>query len=223
MGTMETTASFVLHRDAEVLRNAVRSAVISSPRSFLTTIESVEAKPLEGWVAELQSATWVVAERGGAVHKQVVGVAASRHPDPDADSEDPAAARYIDSVWVAPGLRGRRVGERLLKHLLAAEHWSNPRVRQFLLWVFDDNDPAIRLYERIGFIRMLEQLMDEGKTEIKYCLDFNPEVHTMLGLFANAPQPPDRIHHTVSYRLLGRPGLSTARREAEAGQRLIDR
>jgi ribosomal protein S18 acetylase RimI-like enzyme len=200
---METTASSV-YQDAGILRKAVRDAVITSPASFLTTIDDVEAKPLEDWADELQSATWVVAERGGEIHKQVVGVAASRRPDPGLDHEDPAAARYIDSVWVAPSLRGRRVGERLLKHLLAAEHSGNPRVRQFLLWVYPDNVPAIRLYERIGFASLHEQIVG-GKTEIKYRLDVSAEVRAMLRLFANGSQPHDRLHHAVSYRVLGQP------------------
>ena len=57
------------------------------------------------------------------------------------DSEDPATARYIESVWVTPGLRRRRLGERLIKYLLTAEYLENHCIRQFLLWVYVTNVP----------------------------------------------------------------------------------
>jgi ribosomal protein S18 acetylase RimI-like enzyme len=126
---METKASSALRWDAEILHYAMREAVSTSPDSFLKTVEELDAQPPDYWVAEIQSAKWAVVQRGG----EVVGVAASKRPHPDMDREDPATSRYIESVWVAPGLRRKRVGERLIKYLLTAEYWSNLHITQFVL------------------------------------------------------------------------------------------
>jgi ribosomal protein S18 acetylase RimI-like enzyme len=198
---METKASSALRWDAEILHYAMREAVSTSPDSFLKTVEELDAQPPDYWVAEIQSAKWAVVQRGG----EVVGVAASKRPHPDMDREDPATSRYIESVWVAPGLRRKRVGERLIKYLLTAEYWSNLHITQFVLWVYETNAPAMRLYEHIGFVGTQER--NEGaRTEIKYRLEFNPEAHTTIGLTASRAQRQDQLHRGVTYRVLGQPG-----------------
>jgi ribosomal protein S18 acetylase RimI-like enzyme len=190
--------SSVLRTDAEILYYAMREAVRTSPDSFLKTMKEVDAEPPDYWLNELRSAKWIVAQRDG----EVVGVAGSKRPDPVKDREDPATARYIESVWVAPGLRRRRLGERLVKYLLAAEYWSNQRIGQFLLWVYVTNDSAMSLYKHIGFVETGES--NEGaRTEVKYRLDFNPEVHTTIGLAVNGDQRHDELHRAVAYRVLG--------------------
>ncbi len=195
---MGKRASSLLRRDAEILHYAIREAVRTSPDSFLKTVGDVDAEPTDYWINEIRSSKWVVAQRGG----EVVGVAASKRPHPDMDREDPATARYIESVWVAPGLRRRRLGERLIKYLLTAEYWNNHCVKQFVLWVYATNASAMRLYEHIGFIETPERNVGT-RTEIKYRLDFNPEVHTTIGLVANATQRQDQLHREVTYRVLG--------------------
>ena len=197
---MEISVSSVLRWDAETLYYAMREAVSTSPGSFLKTVEDVDAEPPDYWVNEVRSSKWAVAQSGG----EVVGVAASKLPDPGIDSEDPATARYIESVWVAPSLRRKRLGERLIKYLLATEYWNNLHIAQFVLWVYATNYSAMRLYEHIGFIRTPESNVG-ARTEIKYRLDFNPEVHTTIGLAANGTQRHDQLHRGVTYRLLGQP------------------
>jgi ribosomal protein S18 acetylase RimI-like enzyme len=197
-GYSDALANSGLQADAEILRYAMREAVRTSPGSFLKSVAEVEAEPLDYWVSEIRSSTWAVVQRAG----HVVGVAGSKRPDPDMDKEDPATARYIESVWVAPGLRRKRFGERLIKYLLTVEYWNNHCIKQFLLWVYTNNPSAIRLYEHIGFVRTPE--MNAGtRTEIKYSLDFNPEMHTTLELVANAPHGQDQFHRGVTYRVLG--------------------
>ena len=137
----------MLRADAEILHYVMRAAVRTSPGSFLRTVEDVDAEPPDYWINEVRFAKWAVAQHG----EEVVGVAASKRPDPGMDREDPATARYIESVWVTPGLRRRRLGERLIKYLLTAEYWSNQPIRQFVLWIHADNAAAMRLYENIGF------------------------------------------------------------------------
>lgn len=195
----ETRMSSVLRADAMILHYVMREAVRSSPGSFLRTVEDVDAEPPAYWVDQVRSAKWAVAQRG----EEVVGVAASKHPDPDMDREDPATARYIESVWVTPGLRRRRLGERLIKYLLTAEYWSNQSIKHFVLWVYAGNAAAMRLYEHIGFVRTPESNVGP-RTEIKYRLDFNPEVHTTVSLM-NEARLLDQLHRGVTYRVLGHP------------------
>lgn len=198
---MGTKASSALRWDAGILHYVMREAVRTSPDSFLRTVAALDAEPPGYWIAEIQSSKWAIAQHGG----EVVGIAASKHPHPDMDPEDPATSRYIESVWVAPGLRRRRLGERLIKYLLAAEYWNNPCVKQFMLWVYETNGPAMELYKHIGFAETSET--NEGpRTEIKYRLDFNPEVHTTIGLAASRAQRQDQLHRGVTYRVLGQPG-----------------
>ncbi len=192
--------SSVLRTDAEILYCSMREAVRTSPGSFLKTVADVDAEQPGFWRNEIRSSKWVVAECDG----EVFGIAGSKRPDPVMDSEDPATARYIESVWVAPGLRRKRLGERLVKYLLAAEYWGNQRIRQFVLWVYVTNTSAMRLYEHIGFVRTPERNVG-ARTEVKYRLDFNPEVHTAIGLAVNGAQRHDQLHHGVTYRLLGQP------------------
>ena len=193
--------SSALRADAKILYRAMREAVRTSPDgSFLKTVADVDAARPGFWVDEIRSSKWVVAQRDG----EVVGMAGSKRPDPAMDTEDPATARYIESVWVAPGLRRKRLGERLVKYLLAAEYRGNQRIRQFVLWVYVTNTSAMRLYEHIGFVRTPERNVGD-RTEVKYRLDFNPEVHTSIGLAANRAQRHDQLHRGVTYRLLGQP------------------
>jgi ribosomal protein S18 acetylase RimI-like enzyme len=192
--------SSALRTDAEILYYAMREAVRTSPDSFLKTVQDVEAEQPDYWVNEIRSSKWVVAQSDG----EIVGVAGSKRPDPVMDREDPATARYIESVWVAPGLRRKRLGERLVKYLLTAEYSANQYIGQFVLWVYTTNDSAMRLYEHIGFTRTRETNVG-AKTEIKYRLDFNPEVHTTIGLAVNGSQRHDELHLGVTYRLLGQP------------------
>jgi ribosomal protein S18 acetylase RimI-like enzyme len=197
---MEKQTSSALRSDADILRWAMRDAVGTSPGSFLRTVADVDAEPPEYWANEIKSSKWTVAQHGG----KVVGIAAGKRPNPKMDSEDPATSRYIESVWIAPYLRRRRLGERLVKYLLTAEYLDNQHIRQFLLWVYATNDPAMRLYEHIGFVPTRE--MNVGtRTEIKYRLDFNPELHTTVGLLAYGVHRRDLLHRGVTYRVLGQP------------------
>jgi ribosomal protein S18 acetylase RimI-like enzyme len=197
---MEPGVGFLPDGDAAILRDAVRAAVVTSPDAFSRTPADVDTKPREYWDDELRSASWAVAEHSG----EVVGLAASKRPDPKLDREDPATARYIEQVWVHPGRRRERLGERLVKYLLAAEYLRNHDLRQFLLWVYPENTFAISLYKRIGF-EPTQERNDKPKTEIKYRLEFVPEVHTTLRLAAHQIWRHDPFHRRVTYRVLGQP------------------
>jgi len=195
----ETSMVSALRWDARMLRKTMRRAIRTSPDSFLMTVEDIAAKPLRHWVDEIQSSTWAVAQRG----RGVVGIVRGKRPDSDKDEEDQAFTRYIESVWIAPELRGHGLGERLIKYLLEAEYRKNQRIKQFLLWVFATNSSAIRLYEQMGFKRTAEKI-EGDRTEIKYRLDFDSDVDATVDLTENeADRRQDKRRFGVTYRVLG--------------------
>ena len=58
-------------------------------------------------------------------------------------------AAWLISMWVAPEVRGRGVGEALIA---AVVEWARASgARRLLLDVGDHNRPAIALYARMGF------------------------------------------------------------------------
>jgi hypothetical protein len=59
------SAGSAIFQDAKVLADTMREAIRTSPDSFLTTLVDVTSKRENDWIHEIQSSTWVVAERDG--------------------------------------------------------------------------------------------------------------------------------------------------------------
>jgi ribosomal protein S18 acetylase RimI-like enzyme len=180
----------------------MRDAVRTSPDSFLRTVEDVDAKPRDYWIHEIQSSKWAVVQ----CNEKVVGIAASKRPNPEVDSENPRTSRYIESLWVAPQFRRKRLAQHLMTFLITVEYWDNQNIDKFVLWVYQNNASAIALYEKMGFIRTPEKNVGT-RTEIKYRLEFNPEAHTTVSLTAGRGPENDQLHRGVTVRLLGQPNL----------------
>lgn len=199
---IETMTSSVLFRDAQILQQAIRKSIAVSPHAFLETVDDVDEKPIDYWVYEILSATWAVIEK----EEEVLGIAAAKWPDREIDIEDQDTARFIESVWIAPELRGHRMGERLVKYIFEAECRKNPAIRQFLLWVLEENHPAIYLYRRMGFeYTMVRQWLHRiGTTELKYRLTFDSTVVKAIGTAVNeTARRADLREFGVRYRILG--------------------
>jgi ribosomal protein S18 acetylase RimI-like enzyme len=86
----------------------------------------------------------------------------------------------IYDFWIDEGFRRRGLGGRLIqaviedmKHLLASNSFV---LRKVLLTTSDNNVPAIRLYEKVGFQRSaaFADLFAQGATEIAYVLTLSP-------------------------------------------------
>jgi ribosomal protein S18 acetylase RimI-like enzyme len=194
-----TSAGSAIFQDAQTLKATMCDAVSTSPNSFLITLRDVASKEAGDWIYEIKSSTWVVAERDG----EGVGVAACKPPQQGQDEESDQDSRYIESVWIHPGLRGRRLGERLIRYLMAAEFRKNPDIRQFLLWVFEENESAINLYQRMDFVSTGEK-HDGSRPEIKYRLDVNPEAYPYSWqAAAEALLSDGKGKYRVTYRVLG--------------------
>jgi ribosomal protein S18 acetylase RimI-like enzyme len=191
------------HRDAWILQKAIRDSVATSPEAFLKALEDIDGMAIDYWEKELTKSTWAVIERG----EEVVGIAVARLPHREMDSDiDPDTARFIESVWITPELRGRQLGERLMRFLFEVECEKNPGIKQFLLWVFDKNRPAIRLYERMNFVytQVKNEDIRDGRTELKYRLAFDTVVVQATETVVNkARRREDRRLLDVRYRVLG--------------------
>jgi ribosomal protein S18 acetylase RimI-like enzyme len=187
-------------RDAEILENAMREAISTSPEAFLTTINDLDDKETDHWEREIRSATWAVIQGGD----QVVGLAVARWPDGEKDKDvDPTAARFIESVWIDPEFRGNRLAERLLGFLFEVELARSPDIRRFLLWVFDENDYAKRLYGRMGFRHVDQKELDDlsGRIEVRY--EYSLEPDTGEGRAALSAWQDDLRTEGLIYRVLG--------------------
>ena len=72
--------------------------------------------------------------------------------------------KHLGRIVVSPKMRGRKLGYKLMVALLNSASKNDVN---FSLFVYEDNIPAKRLYESIGFEA---QAYPEGRPEIKNCL-----------------------------------------------------
>lgn len=181
--------------DEQVLAQAMWESVYTSPEAFLKKLEDIKSREPDYWRKEIDSSTWAVIQRGN----QVIGVAVAKWPDQDMDSNiDPTKARFIESVWIAPEFRRRHLGERLVRFLMEQECAKSPTVRQFLLWVLDNNKTAISMYVKMGFMFAGMKPLDgwRGGNQYEHKYEYQPERGT-------AEQDCDEPVEGLIYRVLG--------------------
>ncbi len=140
----------------------VRPAVPEDAEALVRLAEAVSSEP-EGWLISANgewrsvgderrylkalrrypNAAVLVAERRDGAIVGRLSLARDTHP---------ASAHVADlGLMVAKDARGHGVGRALLQ---AAVDWStDAAIRKLELHVFPWNEPAIRLYERFGFVR----------------------------------------------------------------------
>jgi ribosomal protein S18 acetylase RimI-like enzyme len=204
VSTTETWPRPTPREDAQTLQQAIRKSVATSPEAFLKTVEDVDGMTIDYWEKDIGDATWAIIERDD---KQVVGIAVSRLPHREMDSDiDPDRARFIESVWIDQELRGNKLGERLVRFLFEAECNKNPEIEHFYLWVFEENQRAIHLYQRMKFVStgMSQRLNLVGRTEIKYRLTLDTAVVKATETAVNeAARRKDQEDFGVTYRVLG--------------------
>jgi ribosomal protein S18 acetylase RimI-like enzyme len=197
----DVAADAALSPDAQILQRAMRESVCTSPDAFLATSAEIEARPTAAWESELQSSTWAVVEDGD----KILGIAAAKRPGhKDMAYARPEEACFIESVWIAPAMRRLGLGERLVNYLIDIQRKEG--IRQFYLWVLDQNGPAIELYERMKFKYTDRRQKPRGASvfEIQYVLSYDSDVVEAAELAQNAAaRDLDRQSYGVTYRLLG--------------------
>jgi GNAT superfamily N-acetyltransferase len=116
-------------------------ALSESPQAFTSTHEREAAFEEPAWRA--RSASMAYATRDGVP----AGIAGAMR-EPESEST------LLVAMWVAPEHRGAGVGEALVAWVVdRARERGHERV---WLWYTDGNDPARRLYERIGFVEIAD-------------------------------------------------------------------
>lgn len=91
--------------------------------------------------------------------EEPVGMAGAFEPD------EAPATRRVFGVWVEPALRSQGVGRKLVETVMA---WAEAVGADLVeLWVNESNDPAVRLYEELGFERSGDTQTDPSNPAIE--------------------------------------------------------
>lgn len=128
-------------QDWPLLRDLRLAALRESPAAFLSTYDQERTWTDGDWRTEAARGDWLTED----VHGDPVALLGAT-PEPDVAGSE----RYLSYLWVAPGHRHRGIAERLVVAML--DRLRAAGVGRAWLWVLDGNDPARRLYERLGFV-----------------------------------------------------------------------
>ncbi|HET6295653.1 MAG TPA: GNAT family N-acetyltransferase [Kribbella sp.] len=142
----------------ELLRDVRLRALKDSPEAYLADYDEEVSWHEATWRHRFVDSQWIVAQKDD----RTVGLARVLRVD-----GRPTDERHIESVWVDPGNRRSGVLRAIQRHLVATE----PAIRDWLLWVVDDNVPAREVYERLGFRPTGEcQPLTDGtlRTELRF-------------------------------------------------------
>lgn len=153
-----------------ILRDTILVSIATSPGAFMATAAQIESRPPQFWRRELRFSTWAVVQR----QDEILGIAAAKSPSATDLYASREEACFIESVWIAPEMRGDELGQRLVTYLI--EKKRRVGVRKFYLWVFDHNTPAISLYKRMDFTQTKRFSDLPGGREIQFLREFDREV-----------------------------------------------
>jgi len=96
------------------------------------------------------------------------------------ESEKHHGIIVIDELWIEEKFRRQGLGERLLRASIEAAmdffETDGFVLRKVLVTTAEDNAPARRLYEKLGFhnCAVLKDLYGKGENELVYILTVNP-------------------------------------------------
>lgn len=153
-----TTVARVRPDDWRELRDVRLRALADAPSAFGSTLAREAAFPDDVWRERAAQGRTLLARTvpddgrladgdpagGDRSPGPVVGIAAV------VPSLGDATVAELVSVWVEPGARGSGVAESLLAR--AEDLAAGLGARTLALWVTATNAPALRLYERAGFV-----------------------------------------------------------------------
>jgi ribosomal protein S18 acetylase RimI-like enzyme len=120
------------------------TALADSPEAFFSTLEQEAEFGEQVWRQRLGRAPSFLAWHDGVPAGTVTAL-----PGNVAGLPDFPGAWHLVAVWVSPAARGRGIGRLLVQTVIdEAAAAGAPSVA---LWVFDANERARTLYERMGF------------------------------------------------------------------------
>jgi ribosomal protein S18 acetylase RimI-like enzyme len=128
------------------LRDIRLQALNTDPTAFLASHEAEAAFAEQRWRQEFTRGEWhvMVAVRRFRRRRYVGLVGVTRLPEMSSQE------CYLEYLWVAPRVRRRRVASMLLRTVL--DRLSEAGVHTVWLYILDGNEPARRLYQRVGFL-----------------------------------------------------------------------
>ncbi|MGA9859761.1 MAG: GNAT family N-acetyltransferase [Solirubrobacteraceae bacterium] len=141
------TIRAVREGDAEPLRRLRLRALAQAPEAFGATVDEEQAHPAEHWLdlARLSAVGDATVVYVAIDDGRWLGMAAGRWYERD------RGIAGLWGMWVDPSLRGRGVGERLVR---TVRDWAADRNARFLrLGVVRGHEDPTAFYERLGFVR----------------------------------------------------------------------
>jgi ribosomal protein S18 acetylase RimI-like enzyme len=114
------------------------------PKAFAETPQDVNSRSEEEWKLFIQN-MWFAVTNGIIIG--TVGLL----------QDKPTQTAHIVSFWVDPAHRGKKIGTRLIQHLIEI---AKPKdIKKLALTVTETQLPAIALYESLGF-KIIDRLKD---------------------------------------------------------------
>lgn len=165
--------------DAARLKQMRLAALLDAPSAFGSTYESEASRPDDEWVQRA-----VAGSQGhdratffAQLHESDVGLVGGHREQPGSSIVE------LVSMWVAPHVRGQRVGALLVD---AVKNWAiETNAMSVSLWVTRGNTPAEHLYQSKGFVATgeLQPLpSDASRDEARMHLPLlSPENRSHLG------------------------------------------
>lgn len=123
--------------DWPLYREARLASLQDAPEAFGATLQSALTFDEEDWRFGVSESTWVAVRDSRALGMIRL-------------TRDDAGRAHLSSMWVAPELRGQGVGVRLIDAL--EQEARRLGESELVLRVVAENEPARRLYARVGFV-----------------------------------------------------------------------
>jgi ribosomal protein S18 acetylase RimI-like enzyme len=141
MTTNEDLSIRLLHpEDAEDYRKIRLAALADTPEAFGSTYEEESARPLSHFTDRIQNSAVFAAYLNGTI----AGMASlARHT-----GQKESHKAFLWGMYVAPAARGKGAGKALVTAVL---NHASTIVEQVILTAVTTNEPAIALYQSLGF------------------------------------------------------------------------
>src|SRR4029450_12837471 len=110
----------------QVLREVRLRALKDSPGAYIADYEAEESGAEASWRQRFDHSEWVIARD----NDRIIGLARVLRGD-----DRPSDERPIEAGWVDPRCRGAGVLRAILQYLTDGQ----PRIKDWLVWVLDDN------------------------------------------------------------------------------------
>ena len=133
--------------DAPQYRDLMLEAYVQAADAFTSTAEERQAEPMSWWVNRIAASSRLSQSFGAFQEERLVGTVALEF------SAKPKTRHcaLIIGMYVMPHARGFGAGALLMKAAIAAAA-ARSEVRSLRLTVTEGNEPALRLYESVGFL-----------------------------------------------------------------------